>query len=48
MPFELHKVKGGYYVRNKNTKKKYSKNPLTKTKAEKQLSAIRMNYYKKK
>ena len=48
MPFKIQKVKAGYYVVNANTKKKYSNKPLTKTKAEKQLTAIRMNYYKKK
>lgn len=43
MPFKLLKLKGGYKVENKETKKTYSKLPLTKDKAIKQLKALKIN-----
>lgn len=48
MPFKIVKVKSGFKVKNENTKKVYSKKPLTKEKAGKQLKAILINYNKKK
>lgn len=42
MPFSIIKLKGGYKVQNKDSKKTYSKAPLTKTKAQKQLIALRI------
>ena len=39
----IKKVKGGYKVKNTN-----SKRPLTKSKAKKQLAAIKINQKKKK
>ena len=42
MPYNLVKLKGGYKVQNKETKKVYSKTPLTKTKAKKQLIALKI------
>ena len=43
MPYEVKKTAQGYFVVNKETGKKYSKKPLTKPKAEKQLIALRIN-----
>lgn len=43
MPFKILKLKGGYKVQNKDTKKTYSKKPLTKTKAQKQLIALKIH-----
>jgi len=42
MPYKLVELKGGYKVQNKDTKKTYSKKPLTKTKAQKQLIALKI------
>ena len=42
MPFAIVKLKGGYKVQNKDTKKTYSKKPLTKTTARKQLIALKI------
>lgn len=43
MPYEITKVKGGFKVRNKNTGKTYSKKPMTKEKAQKQMAAMYAN-----
>jgi len=44
MPYSLLKVSPRrYYVINLDTGKRYSKEPLTKEKAEKQLIALRIN-----
>lgn len=49
MPYILKKVKGGYKVAKKNDKKKvFSKNPLTKKRAEAQKKAIKINEFSKK
>ena len=42
MPYALRKVRGKdlYYVVNKNTGKKYSDAPLTRSMAERQLKAL--------
>jgi len=40
MPYELKKVKNGYYVVSVDTGKKHSKKPLTKAKAEAQLRIL--------
>jgi hypothetical protein len=40
MPYEIKKARGGYYVINKDTKKKYSKKPITKANAEAQLRIL--------
>jgi|LakMenEpi03Aug12_release.lakeMendotaPanAssembly.Ray.scaffolds.fasta_scaffold48051_2 hypothetical protein len=40
------KVKGGYKVRDKNALKYYSKEPLTKETAKKQLTAISISSLK--
>jgi hypothetical protein len=49
MPYGLRKVRGKdlYYVVNKDTGKKFSKEPLTKTKAEAQLKALHIHADKK-
>ena len=36
MPYHIVKVQKGYKVENKNTKKKYSKKPMTKANDTKQ------------
>tara|TARA_R100000935_G_C2776594_1_gene139914 strand:+ start:635 stop:769 length:135 start_codon:yes stop_codon:yes gene_type:complete len=38
----------GFQVKNKNSKKTYSKNPTSKTKAKKQLNLLKNKYKKKK
>lgn len=43
MPYQISKSRSGYKVRNKNTGKTYSKKPLSKKKANKQLAAIQIN-----
>lgn len=45
MPYKLQKVRNQplYYVINVLTKKKFSKEPMIKEKAEKQLIALRIN-----
>ena len=40
MPYELKKVKNGYYVVSIETGKKHSKKPMTKAKAEAQLRIL--------
>jgi len=47
MPFKVVKVGKGFKVKNKETNKVYSKKVMTKEKADKQLKAIVINYYKK-
>jgi hypothetical protein len=51
MPYEIVKVKGGYKVRNKTPidgkYRYYSLKPLSKTKAKKQLIALKINYENK-
>jgi hypothetical protein len=47
MPYKTEKVKGGYYVVNTDTKKKYSKKPIPKTNADKQLKILNILYAKK-
>ena len=42
----LKKVAGGYYVVNKDTGKKHSREPLSKTRAEAQLRILE-NIYKR-
>jgi len=43
MPYHTVKVKGGYYVEDINGRR-YSKKPLSKSKAEKQMIALRINH----
>jgi hypothetical protein len=45
MPYEVKKVEGGFLVCDK--KRCFSKNPLTKKKAEKQRIAIALSEHKK-
>ena len=40
MPYSLSKAKGGYYVVNQDTKKKYSKKPIPKKNAEAQMRVL--------
>ena len=40
MPFELKKVKDGYYIENKSTKKKYSKKPIPLKNAKAQMRIL--------
>jgi hypothetical protein len=40
MPYELKKVEGGYFVQNKDTKRRYSLHPLPLVTAKKQLAAL--------
>lgn len=40
MPYALKRVKGGWKVKQKGTKKTYSKKPLSKAKATRQMRAI--------
>lgn len=44
MPWNIAKSGNGYKVRNKETGKTYSKKPLSKEKANKQMAAIYANY----
>lgn len=44
MPWNIAKSGSGYKVRNKETGKTYSKKPMTKSKAQKQLAAMYANY----
>lgn len=44
MPWNIAKSGSGYKVRNKETGKTYSKKPMTKSKAKKQLAAMYANY----
>lgn len=43
MPYRIKKVKGGYKVSNKETGKTYSKKPMSKAKAKKQMAAMYVN-----
>lgn len=43
MPYKIAKVVGGYQVIDPMTKHKFSKNPLTKSKAQKQRVAIALS-----
>lgn len=40
MPFKIQKVKKGYFVKNTETGKKYSKKPMKKENAEKQFRLL--------
>lgn len=42
MPFKLVRFKNGYKVRNKKTKKDYSKDPIPKEKAKTQKRILEM------
>lgn len=44
MPWNIAKSGEGYKVRNKETGKTYSKKPMTKDKAKKQMAAMYANY----
>lgn len=46
MPFKLLQIKNGFKVQNIETKKTYSKSPMTKENAKKQLQAIQIHYKK--
>ena len=48
MPYELKKVKNGYYVVSTETGKKHSKKPMTKAKAEAQLRVLLLSLPKEK
>jgi hypothetical protein len=43
MPFEIVKAPKGYFVKKEGTSKTYSKKPLTKTMAMKQMRALYAN-----
>lgn len=43
MPYELEKVKGGYYVATEGTGKRHSKKPLPKERAKAQMRALYVN-----
>lgn len=43
MPYQIVKVKGGYKVKKKGSKKYFSKEPLSYEKAKKQLKALYAN-----
>jgi hypothetical protein len=40
MPYALKEVKGGYYVINEKTGKRYSEKPMSRERAIKQLRAL--------
>ena len=48
MPYHIIKSGKGFKVENKETKKKFSKKPMTKTNAEKQIKLLRIIESKKK
>lgn len=48
MPYQIKKVEGGFKVAKKGTKKTYSQNPMTKTKALAQMRAIGISEAKRK
>ena len=43
MPYSIRKSASGFKVVNKDTGKSYSKKPITKSKAKKQLAALHIN-----
>jgi hypothetical protein len=43
MPYTIRKSGGGYKVTNKKTGKQYSKAPISKEKAKKQIAALQIN-----
>jgi hypothetical protein len=43
MPYDIVKAPKGYFVQKKGTTKKYSKKPLTKSMATKQMRALYAN-----
>jgi hypothetical protein len=43
MPYHIVKSGSGYKVSNKNSGKTYSKKPMSKSKAKKQLAALHIN-----
>ena len=45
MPWNIVKSGSGYKVRNKDTGKTYSKKPMPKARAKKQLAAMYANYH---
>lgn len=47
MPYDVVKSGSGYFVENKETKKRYSKKPISKSSAEKQKIAITISESKK-
>ena len=48
MPYELKQVEGGYFVQNKDTKRRYSLHPLSLATAKKQLAALQIHAPDKK
>jgi len=40
MPYELNKTRGGFFVVKKDSKEKFSKKPLPRERAVKQLRAL--------
>ena len=48
MPYHIIKVKGGFKVENKETKKRFSKKPMTKKNVEKQIKILRIIESKEK
>lgn len=48
MPYKIIKSGKGYKVQNKDTKKTYSKNSMTKSSAKKQFNLLENKYKKKK
>ena len=42
MPYQLKKVKNGYYVENKSTKKKYSNKPIPLKNARAQMRVLQV------
>ena len=48
MPYELKQVQGGYFVQNKDTKRRYSLHPLPLVTAKKQLAALQIHAADKK
>lgn len=43
MPWQIIKADAGFYVETISTKRRHSKEPLTKSKAEAQLKALELN-----
>jgi hypothetical protein len=48
MPYHIVAAKGGYYVENKDTKRRYSLMPLPLVTAKKQLAALQIHAPDKK